>query len=356
MTPFTYNALPGRVLFGPGTVARLPDEVQRLGARRALVLCTPQQVVLAEQLSARLGEHSAGVFDGAVMHVPMEAAQAAREVARSRGADCCVAAGGGSTIGLGKAIALDSGLPIVAVPTTYAGSEVTPIYGLTEGGVKKTGRDLRVLPRTVIYDPELSAALPLAMSVTSGLNAMAHACEALYAQDGNPIATLMAEDALRSLAQALPALVQDTASTAARSQALYGAWLAGSVLGSVGMALHHKLCHTLGGTFNLPHAELHAVVLPHAIAFNAPAIAEAAARIARAVAGDRSAPAGAALQALARRCGAPMSLHSIGMRREDLPRAAALACQNAYWNPRPFEQAQILALLERAFDGAPAVA
>ena len=210
-------------------------------------------------------------------------AREARDEAQRLGADCAVAIGGGSTTGLGKAIALDSGLPILAIPTTYAGSEMTPIYGLTEGGVKKTGRDARVLPRTVIYDPELTLTLPLAMTVTSAMNAIAHAAEGLYAHDGNPIIALMAEEGIRACAAALPRLAADPRDLDARGDALYGAWLCGTVLGAVAMGLHHKLCHTLGGSFNLPHAEVHTVILPHALAYNAAQAPEAMARIARAL-------------------------------------------------------------------------
>jgi alcohol dehydrogenase class IV len=230
---------------------------------------------------------------------------------------------------------------------------MTPIYGLTEGGLKKTGQDPRVLPRTVIYDPELSRALPVGLSVTSGINAIAHAAEGLYAQDSNPVTELMAEEGIAALARALPAIRRRPDDMAARGDALYGAWLCGSVLGSVGMALHHKLCHTLGGSFNLPHAEVHTVVLPHAIAFNAPAAPEAMERIAEAI-GAASAPLG--LQALARDNGAPVALKDIGMRAADLDRAADLAVRNPYWNPRPFGPAErdaIRALLQRAYDGDP---
>jgi len=279
MRDFVYTSQPQRVVFGAGSLRHLAREIDALGARRALVLCTPEQRGQAERVADMLGAHAAGVFDRAVMHVPIETAREAREVANRLGADCAVAIGGGSTTGLGKAIALDSGLPILAIPTTYAGSEMTPIYGITEAGLKKTGKDLRVLPRSVIYDPELSLSLPVALSVTSGINAIAHAAEGLYAQDSNPVMDLMAEEGIAALARALPAIRRRSDDIEARGDALYGAWLCGSVLGSVGMALHHKLCHTLGGSFNLPHAEVHTVVLPHAIAFNAPAAPEAMRRI-----------------------------------------------------------------------------
>jgi maleylacetate reductase len=282
------------------------------------------------------------------MHVPIETAREAREIARKLDADCAVAVGGGSTTGLGKAIALDSGLPILAIPTTYAGSEMTPIYGITEGGMKKTGKDAKVLPRTVIYDPELTLTLPVQLSVTSGINAIAHAAEGLYSVDGNPVMDLMAEEGIRALGRALPAIRADAANIDARSDALYGAWLCGIVLGNVGMALHHKLCHTLGGTFNLPHAETHTIVLPHALAYNAKAAPDAMRRIARALQGKSAAQA---VFDLAHANGAPVALRDIGMQAADLDRACDIALQNQYPNPRPLERAAIRQLLQDAWAG-----
>lgn len=347
---FVYQSRPARVVFGLGSLSRLEEEVRAMNAQRALVLCTPEQHPLAERVARTLGARGAGIFDGAVMHVPIETARQARQVARDLDADCAIAVGGGSTIGLGKAIALDSGLPILAIPTTYAGSEMTPIYGITENGLKRTGTDLRVLPRTVIYDPALSMTLPVGLSVTSGINALAHAAEGLYARDANPITSLMAEDAIRALAEGLPAIARDGQNLEARSEALYGAWLAGTVLGSVGMALHHKLCHTLGGTFNLPHAETHTVVLPHALAYNRQHAPHAMTRIARAL-GCNDGPSG--VYALADRLGAPLSLRELGITADDLDRAADIAAGNPYWNPRPIERGALRALLQDAFDGRP---
>jgi maleylacetate reductase len=345
-----------RVVFGAGSLAQLPTEIERLGARRALVLSTAEQQASAEHVAAMLGARAVGVFAQAVMHVPIETAREAREAARRLEADCAVAVGGGSTTGLGKAIALDSGLPIVAVPTTYAGSEMTPIYGLTEGGVKKTGRDVRVLPKTVIYDPDLTMTLPLPLSITSGVNAIAHAAEGLYSPDPNPIIALMAEEGIRALARALPRLHADGHDRAARHDALYGAWLCGATLGHVAMGLHHKLCHTLGGTFNLPHAETHTVVLPYALAYNAAAAPQAMARIARAMgAADDVDPMSAprAIFAFTSRLGAPTSLRAIGMPADGLDRAADLAAQTPYPNPRALDRQALRSLLQRAFDGAP---
>jgi alcohol dehydrogenase class IV len=350
MDAFSFEVRLPRVVFGTGVLAQLPVEMERLGARKALVLSTPEQAREAHRVAELLGERSAGVFPRAVMHVPIEVAREAAAEARRRGADCAVAIGGGSTTGLGKAIALDSGLPIVAIPTTYAGSEMTPIYGITEGGLKKTGRDPRVLPRTVLYDPALTLTLPAALSVASGLNAIAHAAEGLYAHDGNPVLSLMAEEGIRALASALPALHRDPAELQARSDALYGSWLCGAVLGNAAMGLHHKLCHTLGGSFNLPHAQVHTVVLPHALAYNAPKAPQAMAAIARALDAD---DAPLALQQLAAGLGVPTSLKDIGMPADGLDRVADLAVSAPYPNPRPLERSALRALLQRAWEGSP---
>jgi maleylacetate reductase len=349
--PFTYTALPGRVIFGAGALSRVGDEVRALGRRRALVLSTPGRAAAAQALSSQLGELSVGVFSEAAMHIPVSVTERALAVAEALGADCTVALGGGSTIGLGKAIALRTDRAQIAVPTTYAGSEATPVLGETAGGLKTTTRDMRILPEVIIYDVDLTLTLPVSLSVTSGFNAIAHAVESLYAEDRNPIVSMMAEEGIRALAKALPVIVRDPSDREARSDALCGAWLCGVALGAVGMALHHKLCHTLGGTFNLPHAETHTVILPHSVAYNAPAAPEAMARIARAMGVESDVPA--ALHALIRRLGGPTSLQSIGMPQEGLDRAADLAAANPYWNPRPIERSAIRALLDNAFYGRP---
>ena len=353
MQSFVYNAQAARVLFGAGTLAQVGQEVQLLNMQRALVLCTPQQIEGAQRVAGLLGDTAISVYDKAVMHVPIDTARAACEQARHLKADGLVAFGGGSTTGLAKAIALETGLPILAIPTSYAGSEMTSIYGITDGGIKKTGKDPKVLPRTVIYDPELSMSLPPGLSITSGMNALAHAAEGLYAQDRNPVTRLMAMEGIASLAQALPLIRMKPDHEEGRALALYGAWLCGSVLGSVGMALHHKLCHTLGGSFNLPHAEVHTVVLPHALAFNASAAAHAMADLAQSL-GVSNGPLGVYL--LAKNNGAAVALKDIGMKAADLDHAADLAVKQPYWNPRVFgpgQRDEIRALLQRAFDGDP---
>lgn len=349
MYDFVYTSQSSKVIFGAGSLARVEEEVRALGAKKSLVLCTPEQEGQAEEVSHLLGSLSAGVFAEAKMHVPIETARRAREYAREVGADCAVAIGGGSTIGLGKAIALESSLPIIAIPTTYAGSEMTPIYGITEDGLKRTGRDPRVLPRTVIYDPMLSRSLPLGMSFVSGLNAIAHAAEGLYARDGNPVMSLMAEDGIRALAAGLRGIKSDPVGLSARSDCLYGAWMCGTVLGHVGMALHHKLCHTLGGTFNLPHAETHAIVLPHALAYNSAAAPEAMVRIARAL---RCESAARGVFDLGHELGIPSGLREIGMQESDLDQACEIALSNPYWNPRPIEREAIKSLLQNAWSGS----
>jgi len=351
---FIFTSHPQRVVFGAGRLQQLADEIGLLGAKKALVLCTPEQRGQAERVADLIGARAAGIFDRAVMHVPIESAREARAEATRLGADCAIAIGGGSTTGLGKAIALDSGLPILAIPTTYAGSEMTPIYGITEAGLKKTGRDPRVLPRTVIYDPELTLSLPPQISLTSGINAIAHAAEGLYAADANPITDLMAEAGIAALARALPRITSknsaedDAEVRTARSDGLYGAWLCGAVLGSVAMALHHKLCHTLGGSFDLPHAPTHTAVLPHALAYNASHAPVAMQRMARAL--GAASPA-QAIYDLARNHGATMALRDLGLKESDLDRACEIALQNRYPNPRPLERGAIRQLLQDAWEG-----
>ncbi|HKX41017.1 MAG TPA: maleylacetate reductase [Burkholderiaceae bacterium] len=347
MREFVFEAKLPRVVFGAGALQHLPREVDALGGQRALVLSTPGQAASAQRVVALLGPRAAGTFTQAAMHVPTATARAACDEAARLNADCAIAIGGGSTTGLGKAIALNTGLPVIAIPTTYAGSEMTTMYGLTEGGAKTTGRDPRVLPRCVVYDPELSVGLPLAITVVSMINAIAHAAEGLYAPDANPVIDLMAEQGIARGAIALPRLQRAPHDLEARGDALAAAWLCGIVMGHITVGLHHKLCHTLGG-FGLPHAELHTVILPHALAYNAPAAPQAMVRIAAAL-GSASAPAG--VYDLAQRHGAPTSLRAIGMQAADLARAAEMAVKNQYPNPRPLERGAIRELLQHAYDG-----
>jgi alcohol dehydrogenase class IV len=314
------------------------------------MLATREQQGLAAEIAGLLDGRLGAIFAGARMHTPVDVTETAMGVVTRERIDCIVAVGGGSTIGLGKAIALRTDLPQVAVPTTYAGSEMTDILGETAGGAKTTQRSEKVRPEIVIYDVELTRTLPPGLSATSGMNAVAHAVEALYARDGNPVIALMAEEGVRALATSLPAIVADPSDMAARAGAQYGAWLCGMCLGAATMALHHKLCHVLGGSFDLPHAETHTIVLPHATAYNAPAASGAMARLARALGtGD----AARALYDLGGRLGAPRGLREIGMPENGIDRAAEAAMANPYWNPRPLEAAAIRALIADAWAGRP---
>jgi len=346
--PFVFEGAPSRVVFGRGTLRELPSEAARLGMQRALVLSTPQQRMQAESIATLLGPLCVGILPRAVMHTPVDVTETAMRHVVAVRADGVVAVGGGSTIGLGKAIAVRTDLPQLVVPTTYAGSEMTPILGETNGGRKVTQRDPRILPKSVIYDVELTLGLPAAMSAASGMNAIAHAVEALYAQNGNPIVSLMAEEGIRALARALPAIVATPAAIDARSSALYGAWLCGSCLGAAGMALHHKLCHTLGGMFDLPHAETHAILLPYATAYNTAAAPDAMRRIAEAL-GARDAATG--LRELALQLPLPRALRDLGMPKDGVDRATNAALQSPYWNPQPIERDAVRALIARAWAG-----
>lgn len=345
--PFVFPGLTTRVVFGHGTLAQVPDEVARLGHSCALVLSTPHQKAEAEALAARLGDKAAGVFAGAAMHTPVEVTEEAVAAFRAAGADCVVSLGGGSTTGLGKAIAVRTGADQVVIPTTYAGSEMTDILGETTGGEKTTRRDPAIRPEVVVYDVDLTLTLPVGLTVTSALNAIAHAMEALYAPDRNPVIEAMVRDALPAFRDALPALTQNPQDRDARSGALYAAWCCSTALGYVSMALHHKLAHVLGGSFGLPHAETHAVLLPHTTAYNEPAVGDLLKPIADTFGGT----AGAGLWHFAKSVGAPLRLADLGLTEPDLDRAAEIATRNPYANPRPVSRDGIRQLLQQAYDG-----
>lgn len=347
MRSFAYEALPGRVVFGPGSRAGLRAEVDALDLERVLLIADDNAKPVADDLADTLGPALAGRWHSVAQHVPTDLATAAREAADTIDADGIVSVGGGSTTGLAKAIALVRSAQIVAVPTTYAGSEMTPIYGLT-GEHKQTGRDIRVLPRTVIYDPELTVDLPASVTAPSAFNALAHCVEALYGSEANPITSLMAEEGIRAIGGALPRAVAEPQDLEARSAMLYGAYLAGASLAVVGMALHHKISHVLGGTFGLVHGDVNAVLLPHVVAYNASGAREAIDRVGVAL-GDVD-PAGALFD-LATAVGAPTSLAEIGMPEEGLDQAAERAAAETSFNPRTVEAPDVRALLADAWRG-----
>lgn len=347
---FAAHFAPVRVRFGAGIRSQVSEEIARLGCKRALVLSTPPQADQAMEMAQEIGDLAVGVFTRATLHTPIAITEQAVAHAVSVRADCLVAIGGGSTTGLGKAIALRTDLPQIVVPTTYAGSEATNILGQTENGIKTTVTDARVQPEVILYDAELVRSLPVSMTVTSALNAIAHAAEGLYARDRNPVSTLLAIEGLEAFAEAIDKVVANPDDPEARGRTLYGAWLCGTVLGQVGMALHHKLCHVLGGSFDLPHAETHAIVLPHAIAFNARAASRELEPVSRIFGGG--AP-GQALYAFAKRLGAPLALKDIGLGEQDLAKASELATARPYWNPQPVTKEDIATLLAAAFRGDP---
>ncbi len=348
MRPFVYNAQPARVVFDVNVRESITAELRRLDVSRALVLSTPGQAGDALALATAMNGLAAAVFTDATMHTPVDVTVQALNVLHEQSCDALVAVGGGSTIGLAKALALRTGLPQVVIPTTYAGSEATPIVGETCDGLKTTQRSPKVLPRTIIYDVDLTLGLPVGLSATSGLNAIAHAVEALYARDASPVVSMIATDGIEKLARALPRIVLAPDDRAARSDALYGAWACGSCLGAVGMALHHKLCHVLGGSFGLPHSETHAVLLPQVVAFNHDAAPDVMARVARAIGAPR---AGEGLFDLTKSLGAPVALREIGMPEAALERAVDLAMADPYWNPRPVDRRALSLLLEQAYHG-----
>ncbi|KAK4955421.1 hypothetical protein LTR66_013454 [Elasticomyces elasticus] len=355
MDAFEYDTYPSRVVFGTGSLQKLPDELVRLKLTSPLLLSTPQQVDHVYQLKDVLSGNVAGVFTEATMHTPTHITDKALAYAKETKADSVVSIGGGSTIGLGKAISIRMGLPHICIPTTYAGSEMTPILGETTEGRKTTRSDPKILPGTVIYDVELTMTLPTGMSATSGVNAIAHAVEALYARNTNPIVNLLALEGIRALAESLPKIVENPSDTAARTSAQYGAWLCGTCLGSVGMALHHKLCHTLGGSFNLPHAETHTIVLPHALAYNTPKIPDVMAKLANVLPGsDGDAIKG--LNLLLARLKVKRGLKEFGMNEEDVSKAAEIAVSNPYWNPREIEMEPLKETIRRCWAGEEAKA
>jgi maleylacetate reductase len=346
--PFTFPGLPVRVVFGHGTLAQVPDELGRMGRKRALVLSTPHQADQAQALLDRLGAAGAGLFSGATMHTPLQVTETALAEYARLGADCVVSLGGGSTTGLGKAIALRTGADQLVIPTTYAGSEMTDILGETANGQKVTRRDPAIRPETVVYDVDLTLDLPAGLTITSGLNAIAHAVEGFFAPERNPVTEALARAALHDFAASLPVLRDTPRDAVARGQALFAAWGCSVTLGNVSMALHHKLAHVLGGSFGLPHAETHAILLPHTTAYNAVAVPDLLAPVAEAFGG---ATPGAALWAFAASIGAPLSLADLGLREADLDRAADIATRNPYANPRPVTPENIRELLQAAWDG-----
>ncbi|MDX2935952.1 maleylacetate reductase [Streptomyces ipomoeae] len=343
-----------RVVFGSGGAREdVAAEVAGLGARRVLVIAAERERALAEAICADVPV--VAVFGEVRPHVPAEVAEAVRAAAREHAADLLLSVGGGSTTGTAKAAALTTGLPVLAVPTTYAGSEATPVWGLTEDGRKRTGVDAKVLPRVVVYDATLMLTLPTRLSVTSGLNALAHCVDAWWAPRHNPISSALAVEGVRSLASALPRIVADGQDVVARRDILFGTYLGAVAFAGAGSGLHHKVCHVLGGAYNLEHAALHSVVLPHVVGLNLPAAPDAARHLGAALGGGTD--AFGALLDLYAKLEPPGSLAGLGLPEAELDRAADLVmAQVPDSNPRRVTRDEIRALLGRAYRGDTPVA
>jgi maleylacetate reductase len=345
---FVHDSLPQRICFGSGAAAaHLGNEIENLRASRVMVIAGKGEKGLAEAVTKDLPV--ALRYDEVVMHVPVEVAERARQAAAAAGADALVSVGGGSATGLAKAIALTAGLPILAVPTTYAGSEATAVWGLTEGARKTTGTDSRVLPKVIVYDATLTLTLPVPMSVASGLNALAHCVDAMWGPKADPINAAFAAEGIRALRAGLPQVAADPSGLDGREHALYAAYLSAVAFASAGSGLHHKICHVLGGTYNLPHAQTHAVVLPYVLALNGPAAPEAEHRIAAAFGTSRAIDG---LQDLRRELGAPHALRDYGFAEDAIPEAAdAILPAVPPGNPRPVTAGDLRRLLRAAWSG-----
>jgi len=346
---FTWPALPSRVVFAPGALQVARDEVARLERHRVLLVGggTSTRVPFT-RLRDALGDLVVGEVGGSAQHIPADIATAATDTAREAGADVVVTIGGGSTTGLGKVIAVTCDLPLLAVPTTYSGSEMTAIWGRTTDGRKHTAFDIRVLPRTVIYDPDLCMGMPTRLAGASGMNALAHCLEALWSAGANPITETLAIEGGRRLVHGLPRVVADAYDADGHAGNLIGACLAGVALAQAGIAVHHRTCHVLGGGWRLPHAETHAAVLPHSTALVAPHAPDAMLAAAR-ILDDADPPD--ALFALLHRLHLPVALSALGMLEDGLDEAARRIVEASRDDPLVTDVAAVRQMLDDAFFG-----
>lgn len=345
-----YNATPARVVFRPGGVSSLREEVSRLGRSRALVVTTPGRRELGEHAARIIGDLCIGVLAEAVSQVPIELAVHGREIAREAGADCLVSIGGGAAVGLGKGIALGEPLPVIAVPTTYSGSEMTGFCGITIDGVKRMHTSLNMLASTVVYDAELSLSLPPAVSAASAMNALAHCVDAVYLPTLSPLLAPAAAQGAETIADALPRVMANPADVKARNDLLYGAYLGGAAL-TGGFALQHGLAHVLGGSFGIEHGLSHALVLPHVAAYNSRFAADALNPIAVAL---KNSNLGAALFDLLADSGLPTRLTEVGMSESDVEAAVEITLateEDGNPNPGPVTAEAVRGILRDALDG-----
>lgn len=353
MDAFIYEALPHNVYFGSGKYGDIKSILSKYGYNSAVILTTPNRISMAQILASTLDNVSVEIYPYARMHVPIDIVDDAIEFVSQKGVNCCIALGGGSAIGLAKAIALRTTLPVVAIPTTYSGSEMTPIYGYTEKSIKVTGRDPSVLPKVVVYDPMLTLTLPKNISACSGMNAMAHSIEALYAKDKNPLITLAAIESIKALREALPNIIVDSSDIIAREKATYGSWLAGMCLGSVGMAIHHKICHVLGGKYDLPHAQSHAIMLPYSVQYNRHADVEAMDKLAEVFEVNSRDNLGLSIFKFNQSVGITSTLKDIGLPESGIKEVARSVCESSYYNPRSYDYDELEQLLRKAYLGLP---
>lgn len=353
MEPFTYVGMPCRAIFGAGKIAGLGDEIAAFDADRVLFCCTRSRRGEVEALAAGLGGRVAGICDAAKIFVPIEAVEIGRGMARDLNADCLVSYGGGTAVGLAKAIALEFDIPIISVVTTYSGSETTGLQGIIgRDGVRTNYRSMSMLPKTLIYDPELTLDLPVDVSIASGINSIAHAVSSFFGKGANPVADMYSEAGIRAMSAALAKVAADPKDVDARGDALYGSWLCGMTLMSSGTTIHHKIVHVLGGGYDLPHGPTHAIILPHSTAYNRDVAPAAMQGIARAF-GDETADGPAELFDLLGRCKAVTGLKELGLSHDVLDEAADRIMIDQYPNLRSYDRDVIRQLLENAWEGRP---
>ena len=348
LSNFTYHSDPVRIVFGAGAIAALAAEADVHKMSRLLVLCSKSRIDFARRVTAPVADRIVGFCDTAGQDMPREAYERILGDIKRLDADGFVVVGGGSAIGLAKAAAANTKLRYIAVVTTYSGSEMAARWYTGAAENRISGYGPEALPATAIYDPELTLDLPVRVSAASGMNAMAHAVESLYGIDTNPVVETMAEEAVRLLGSSLPRLVQNPRDLPARTEVLYGAWLAGNFRAKVG--LEHAIAQRVRQWFNLEHAQCHAIATPYAIGFNAAAAPEAMARIKRALGvGD----AARGLYDLNVRLGLPTGLKDIGMRETDIGKAVEVLSVVKITHPKPVTKADFVNVITQAYTGAP---
>ena len=345
---FTYHSDPVRIRFGAGSAAALAAEADFHEINRIVVLCSKSRADLALRLTAGLGARRLAVCDASEPNMPRAAFERVLAELKRHDADGFVVIGGGSPIGLAKAAAATTKLPYLAVVTTYSGSEMAARWRIGIADNRISGEGRAALPATAIYDPELTLDLPARMSAASGMNAIAHAVESLYGIDTNPVVQAMAEEAIRRIGAALPRVVQNPRDLAARTEVLYGAWLAANFRAEVG--LEHAIAQRVRQWFDLDHAHTHAIATPYAIGFNADAAPDAMARISRALG---AADAARGLYDLNVRLGLPTGLKGLGLREQDIGRAVEVVAAVKIDHPKPVSKADLTNIIAQAYAGEP---